>query len=197
MSQGFHVATDHCYGCKTCTVGCASEHLLNPGVLLRRVRQIDTADPIGHAFVSMSCNHCDEPVCVTNCPVGAYVKQEDTGLVIQDHALCIGCKTCIEACPFGAPSYDEKSSTTYKCDGCITRRNAGLPPVCTIVCPSANISMDEFDSLSSTHVDGSSIKDVVETMPNLVVTLDPDISVDIFTDIDGWTETVDRGGEAY
>lgn len=197
MSLGFHVATDHCYGCKTCTVGCANEHLLNPGVLLRRVRQIDTSDPIGHAFVSMSCNHCDEPVCVANCPVGAYAKQEDTGLVIQDHSLCIGCKTCIEACPFNAPSYDEVSSTTYKCDGCIVRRQEGLPPVCTVVCPSANISMDEFESLLSAHADSVSVKEVVETMPNLTVSLDPDITVDVFTDIDGWEETVDRGGEAY
>ena len=93
MTLGFHVATDHCYGCKTCTVACANEHLLNPGVLLRRVRQIDVSEPVGHAFVSMGCNHCDDPACVANCPVGAYTKQEDTGLVIQDHSLCIGCKT--------------------------------------------------------------------------------------------------------
>ena len=71
MTLGFHVATDHCYGCKTCTVACANEHLLNPGVLLRRVRQIDVSEPVGHAFVSMGCNHCDDPACVANCPVGA------------------------------------------------------------------------------------------------------------------------------
>ena len=197
MTLGFHVATDRCYGCKTCTVACANEHLLNPGVLLRRVRQINVSEPVGHAFVSMSCNHCDEPACVANCPVGAYTKQEDTGLVIQDHSLCIGCKTCIEACPFHAPSYDEATSTTYKCDGCIDRRAAGLPPVCTVVCPSANISMDEFESVLSAHEGAVSVKDVSETQPNLAVTLDEDITVEAFADIDGMAETVDRGGEDY
>ena len=47
MTLGFHVATDRCYGCKTCTVGCANEHLLNPGVLLRRVRQINVSNRWG------------------------------------------------------------------------------------------------------------------------------------------------------
>lgn len=198
MSFGFHVATDHCYGCKTCSVGCANEHLLKPGVLLRRVRQIDTSDPIGHAFVSMSCNHCDNPACVENCPVGAYTKDEETGLVIQNHELCIGCQTCIEVCPFHAPAYCEEDSTTYKCDGCITRRQAGLSPVCTIVCPSANISSsDDFDELAGMFPNSVSIKDQAETGPNMMVALDPNIDVSIFADIDGNENTVDRGGVNY
>lgn len=193
MALGFHVATDRCYGCKTCTVSCANEHLLSPGVHLRRVRQINAPEPVGHAFVAMSCNHCDEPACVANCPVGAYTKQEDTGLVIQDHSICIGCKTCIMACPFNAPAYCEADSTTYKCDGCINRQKAGLAPVCTVTCPSGNITMDEAESLP----EGESVKDVVATKPNLVVTLDKELAIEAFVDIDGWSETVDRGGEGY
>lgn len=193
MAQGFRVATDRCYGCKTCTVSCANEHLLHPGVLLRRVRKIDVSGPVGHAFVSMSCNHCDEPACVANCPQAAYTKDEKTGLVIQDHEKCIGCQTCVKACPFHAPAYCEEDKLVFKCDGCIDRQSAGLPPVCTVVCPSANISMGEFDSLA----DGESIKDVVETKPNMKVVLDEDITVDVFADIDGLAETVDRGGENY
>lgn len=197
MTLGFHVATDSCYGCKTCTVACANEHLLVPGVLLRRVRQVDAADPVGHAFVSMSCNHCDEPACEKNCPVGAYAKDEETGLVVQDHSLCIGCKTCVEACPFHAPAYCEEDSTTYKCDGCINRRAAGLPPVCTVVCPSANISMDEFDAVVSSHSGCVSVKDEADTKPNLAVTLDKDITIDVFADIDHAEGLVDAGGEGY
>ncbi len=68
--------------------------MLPAGVYLRRVRIIDTAT--GMAYVSMSCNHCDEPACVTNCPVGAYTKDEKTGLVVQDHEKCIGCQTCVQ-----------------------------------------------------------------------------------------------------
>ena len=120
MTQGFYVNSADCYGCKSCQVACATEKVLTPGVFIRRVRQINAAAPGGHAFVSMACNHCDEPACVANCPVGAYQKM-DNGLVVQDHDKCIGCKTCIEACPFHAPSYDEATSTTYKCDGCANR----------------------------------------------------------------------------
>jgi anaerobic dimethyl sulfoxide reductase subunit B len=197
MTLGFYVATDHCYGCKTCTIACANEHLLSTGVFLRRVRHIDTSDPVGHAFVSMSCNHCDDPACVKNCPVGAYTKDEETGLVVQDHSLCIGCKSCIEACPFHAPAYCEEDSTTYKCDGCVQRRSIGLQPVCTIVCPSANISMDEFDTLLSSHSGCVSVKDKAETKPNLAVMLDKDITADVFTDIDYAEGLVDAGGEGY
>ena len=92
MTQGFFVNSDDCYGCKSCQVACANEKLLTPGVFIRRVRQINAAAPGGHAFVSMACNHCDEPACVANCPVGAYQKM-DNGLVVQDHDKCIGCKT--------------------------------------------------------------------------------------------------------
>ena len=197
MTLGFHVATENCYGCKTCTIACANEHLLNSGIYLRRVREIDRSDKVGHAFVSMACNHCDEPACLANCPVGAYTKDEETGLVIQDHEKCIGCQTCVQKCPFHAPVYDEEESKTYKCDGCINRRNAGLAPVCTVVCPSMNISMDEFDKVLSAHADAMSVKDEVETKPNYAATLDSDLDIKMFTDIDGWAETVDRGGEGY
>lgn len=197
MSCGFHVATDTCYGCKTCTVACANEHLLPAGVLLRRVRQIDVADPIGHAFISMACNHCDDPACLNNCPVQAYTKL-DNGLVVQNHDLCIGCQACIEACPFHAPAYNEQDSTTYKCDGCIDRLNQGLEPVCMMVCPSANIAFSEnFESLSETFAEAQSIKDQSATKPNMIATLDSDISIEAFADIDGGEGVVDRGGENY
>lgn len=59
MTQGFFVNSANCYGCKSCQVACANEKVLTPGVFIRRVREVEKAG--GHAFVSMSCNHCDEP----------------------------------------------------------------------------------------------------------------------------------------
>ena len=58
--------------------------------------------------------------------------------VKTDPELCIGCKTCISACPYGAPSYDEATSTTFKCDGCYDRRQRGELPACVVACPGAN-----------------------------------------------------------
>ena len=192
MAQGFYIATDRCYGCKTCTVACANEHLLGPGIVLRRVRRIGVEEPVGHAFVSMGCNHCDSPACVENCPVGAYTKMEDTGLVIQDHSLCIGCQVCIDVCPFHAPHYNEADGTTYKCDGCIERLKAGQAPACVEACPEGNIVFGDFDELAV--LDGAvSTKDVADTAPNLVVTLDPDIDIEVFAAIDDMDETTDTG----
>ncbi len=193
---GFSVNSSNCYGCKTCQIACANEKMLPAGVYPRRVRVVDTAT--GMSYVSMSCNHCDEPACVANCPVGAYEKDEETGLIIQDHDKCIGCQTCIQKCPFHAPAYNEEESKTYKCDGCITRQKAGEAPVCTIVCPSMNISFDtDFDSLLSKDADVKSIKDIVGTKPNYDIVPDKDFDTAMLKDIDGWTETVDRGGESY
>lgn len=198
MTLGFNVTTDRCIGCKTCSVACAKEHLLEPNVLIRRVRQINTSDPIGHAFVSMSCNHCDVPVCVASCPAGAYTKQEDTGLVLKDISLCTGCKTCIEVCPFNAPTYDQINNVTQKCDGCVARLEAGMLPMCVISCPNANITQDDFESLLSSFPNSVSIKEVVdEVQPNLAISLDPGITVDIFVDIDGFSGTVDTGNGMF
>ena len=187
MTKGFYVTTNRCVGCKTCMTSCAAFRGLNTegGVFIRRVREIETADMTSHAFLSMSCNHCDDPVCLANCPVSAYTKDPETGLVVQDHTLCIGCQTCVNMCPFHAPRYNEADSTTYKCDGCIDRVNAGLKPVCVNVCWNGNITLGDFDELVAEHADGVSIKDVVETKPNYAVTLDKDLTVDMFADIDG------------
>lgn len=189
MTQGFFVDSANCYGCKSCQVACANEHLLTPGVFIRRVRQFYPDNAEGHAFVSMSCNHCDNPACVDNCPVGAYTKRED-GLVVQDHDKCIGCQTCVQACPFHAPTYDEATSTTFKCDGCVTRQAAGLMPVCTITCPSANLTLGEIESL-----EGTDMKDQAETKPNLKVSLDKDIEASVFADIDNADGLIDTGVE--
>lgn len=188
MAQGFFINSEDCYGCKSCQVACANEKLLAPGVFIRRVRQIERAG--GHAFVSMSCNHCDQPACMENCPVGAYQKM-DNGLVVQDHDKCIGCKTCIEACPFHAPAYDEATSTTYKCDGCANRQARGEMPVCAVTCPSANLTLGETDSLP----EGTDMKDQAATQPNLKVALDKDIDASAFADIDGVAGLVDTGVE--
>ena len=194
MANGFFHNSANCYGCKTCMLACANEKTTTPGVFPRRVRQINTAD--GHSFISMSCNHCDEPACMANCPVGAYSKDDASGLVIQDHELCIGCKTCINSCPFHAPAYDEEESKVYKCDGCIDRQADGLEPMCVLTCPSMNISYGEFDGLP----EGESIKEMAPTKPNFKIKADPDIADAlgaIFADVDAAEGIVDTGGESY
>ena len=189
MSFGFETLSDTCYGCKTCMVACANEKQLLPGVFLRRVRMFDGGEEPKHAFVSMACNHCDEPACMKICPVGAYSKNED-GLVIQDHVLCIGCQSCINECPFHTPSFDAEEGKTYKCDGCASRQAMGLEPVCVAMCPGSNLVAGDFDSL-----EGEALKDLGETKPNLKVRIDPDIEMSMLVAIDENKNLVDRGVE--
>jgi len=85
-------------------------------------------------YLSVSCNHCEEPSCLKACPVGAYSKEEEFGVVLHDKKKCIGCKRCIAACPYGAPQFNEKEKKVDKCDFCIHRLKAGLPPACVRTC---------------------------------------------------------------
>ena len=140
MALGFYSNNKDCYGCKTCSMACMTTRLSGQtATFLRRVDVILDGEAEAQSFLSLACNHCDEPACLANCPVGAYTKL-DNGVVVQDHDLCIGCKTCISACPYGAPVFDEASSTTYKCDMCIDRLERGEKPACVEACPAATSS---------------------------------------------------------
>ena len=85
-------------------------------------------------FVPKLCNHCDKPPCVQVCPVGATFKTED-GVVLVDEQYCIGCRYCIQACPYGARYLDPRSKTADKCTFCYHRITKGLLPACVEVCP--------------------------------------------------------------
>ncbi|MBO8182624.1 MAG: 4Fe-4S dicluster domain-containing protein [Archaeoglobus sp.] len=92
-------------------------------------------------FVPKLCNQCEEPPCVQVCPVGATFKTED-GVVLVDEKYCIGCRYCIQACPYGAryiyPSSGPVKSrvgTADKCTWCYHRIRKGLEPACVKVCP--------------------------------------------------------------
>jgi DMSO reductase iron-sulfur subunit len=174
MALGFWMNNKNCYGCKTCSIACKSEKQLNNGVLLRHVTEIKQDNPLAFAFLSMACNHCDDPACMKNCPVGAYSKRDD-GIVVQDHSLCIGCKTCVEACPYGAPCYDEETSTTFKCDMCIARQEQGLKPACVEACPGMNIEIGEMEELQKAYKADIVSDDSAGTKPNFVITVDPNL----------------------
>lgn len=152
MALGFWMNNKNCYGCKTCSIACKSEKQLDQGVLLRHVTEIKQDDPRALSFLSLSCNHCDEPACVANCPVQAYTKLEN-GIVQQNHDLCIGCKTCIEACPYGVRVYNDGepayaldfavgypdapahlANTVEKCTLCANLIKQDQQPMCVQAC---------------------------------------------------------------
>ena len=103
-----------CMGCHACEVACKQEHEL--GVGPRLVRVFERAPD----FFPIYCHHCANAPCKESCPVDAISKSEQ-GLVLIDDDLCIGCKECMEACPFGAMQFDDDRETAAKCDLCVER----------------------------------------------------------------------------
>ncbi|MDA8193979.1 MAG: 4Fe-4S dicluster domain-containing protein [Thermaerobacter sp.] len=140
-----------CVGCQSCVVACKSENNVPLGVYRTWVDVYQTGetvpDPNGDIVVNGSryrqevrlmnvpklCNHCDNPPCVNICPVMATYKRED-GIVLVDPDLCIGCGTCVNACPYDARFLNPVSHTADKCTFCVERVDEGLLPACVTTC---------------------------------------------------------------
>jgi Fe-S-cluster-containing dehydrogenase component len=105
-------------------------------------------DVLRSFFVPKLCNHCDSPPCVQVCPVGATFKTED-GVVLVDSDYCIGCRYCIQACPYGARYLNPRTKTADKCTFCYHRITKGLLPACVEVCPTQARVFGELGSPSS------------------------------------------------
>ena len=101
MTQiGFYYDQTRCAGCKTCQVACKDKNRLGVGPVLRKVasRQVGTYPAVKLYHLSASCNHCESPACMAKCPTGALSKT-DEGAVVRDAEACIGCSSCVNACP--------------------------------------------------------------------------------------------------
>ncbi len=147
---GFAIDHRSCIGCHACTVACKQEHGVELGVFRTWVKYIEqgTFPDAKRYFSVLRCNHCDDAPCVKVCPVTALYKRED-GIVDFDSDRCIGCKACMNACPYDALYIDPHSHTAAKCNFCAHRVEGGLKPSCEIVCPTeAIVSGDLDDPLS-------------------------------------------------
>ena len=130
-----------CMGCHSCEVACKQEHGL--GVGPRLVRVIEDAPD----YFPIYCHHCPDAPCKKSCPVDAITRNE-SGIVLIDAELCIGCKECLEACPFGAMQYDTDLDIAIKCDLCIQRLKENQVPACSAVCPTGCIRWGDTRSVA-------------------------------------------------
>lgn len=183
MTQyGFYMDTARCTGCKTCELVCKDYHDLGPDILFRRIldyeggtwTQNDDGTWNQAAFnyhISISCNHCDNPACMAECPTGAIQKDDETGLVGIDPALCTGCGTCKMVCPYLAPRIDESLNVARKCDGCLARVRNGEQPMCVGACPLRALEFGPIEELREKHGDVCQVPPLLEptTGPNLVI----------------------------
>jgi len=133
------VDADRCIGCHSCEVACKLENDLPSGPRPVKVLQLGPVEGAGGLimrFQPVTCLHCDRPACVTACPTGAMKKRPD-GIVYSDTELCIGCRTCSVACPFGIPELNPATGKIAKCDGCMARVDVGMWPACALKCPTS------------------------------------------------------------
>ena len=107
---------EKCTGCRLCELVCAvrHDHVSNPA--RSRIRVVKWEDE--GIYVPMTCQQCEDAPCLNACPVKAISHNEELGRVEVDYELCIGCRTCVSVCPFGAMHFDTIDRRVVKCDLC-------------------------------------------------------------------------------
>jgi Fe-S-cluster-containing dehydrogenase component len=175
---GWLIDLDKCTGCDSCSIACKSENNTRPlsspmpfkkgrGVLPDHVSYRWVVKKEGGVypnpsltFVTSACNHCEHPACLASCPVSdannpsnennAIFKRTADGIVLINQDSCIGCKNCIQSCPYGAPQFNSQTEKVEKCTFCIHRLDAGFLPACVTTCVGNALHIVENFNLDET-----------------------------------------------
>ncbi len=149
-SYGFLIDNRKCIGCHACSTACKSENEVPLGVNRTWVKYVEKGvfPNTRRYFQVTRCNHCANPPCVHICPTRAMFQRAD-GIVEFDPERCIGCKACMQACPYDAIYMDPDSHTAAKCHYCAHRTDVGLEPACVIVCPVHAIVAGDMNDANS------------------------------------------------
>jgi len=176
-NYGMVIDLKRCYGCYACVMACKTKNHTPPGVFWARVLKGEegTFPNTVRQALPVLCMHCEEPSCVEVCPTGATFIQDD-GIVVVDKDLCMGCKSCLMACPYGArysvekwesyfpeglplSEYEEFAKQKWeedsgcgvatKCDFCKDRLSGGKDPACVEACPANARVFGDLDDPNS------------------------------------------------
>lgn len=170
-----------CDGCKTCTAACQNMHFTEPDREWIKVFKMKDAESTAPYFFPKPCFHCDNPPCTKVCPVNATFKRQD-GIVLIDNERCIGCRSCMAACPYstrffnwshpgalqkaavGNMAYSPEQSvprrmgTVEKCDFCPDMIRQGMMPACSTSCPMNAIYFGDQNEDAVTNASGVTVK---------------------------------------
>ncbi|HKJ60052.1 MAG TPA: 4Fe-4S dicluster domain-containing protein [Halobacteriales archaeon] len=163
---GFVIDNRRCIGCHACTVACKAEHDDPIGVNKTWVKYIEKGEfpNTQRNFSVMRCNHCDDSPCTDVCPVTALWERED-GIVDFDPERCIGCKACMQGCPYDALYIDPNTHTAAKCNYCSHRVDSGREPACVTVCPEDAIISGDMEDPNATITQTISNQEVQARKP--------------------------------
>lgn len=133
---GMLIDVRRCIGCHACSVSCKAEFDVPLGATRSWVEYVEKGDypDVSRSFLPRLCNQCSEPQCVSVCPTGATYKRKEDGVVVVDADICIGCKYCLEACPYDVRFINPATGTADKCDFCLHRVEKGVEPACVNAC---------------------------------------------------------------
>jgi Fe-S-cluster-containing dehydrogenase component/formate-dependent nitrite reductase membrane component NrfD len=150
MRWGKVIDHDRCIGCHACSVACKQENGVPLGSFRTWVKYVEkgTFPEVRRHFAVLRCNQCENPPCVAICPTSAMYRRPD-GIVDFDSEQCIGCKGCIQACPYDAIYIDPDSQTAAKCHFCAHRVEKGLEPACVTACPERALLVGDLDDATS------------------------------------------------
>lgn len=150
--KGMVIDLDRCIGCRACAVACKAEHGVRLGGFRSWVSEAERGSypAVARDFLPRLCNHCQDAPCMKVCPTGATHRGGD-GSVLIDTSRCIGCRHCMQACPYQARYFNSQNDpmpeqvrfparthgTVDKCDFCARRVTAGGDPACVSTCPAS------------------------------------------------------------
>lgn len=140
MAKVLYVNHEKCTGCRLCELVCAVSHdgISNPARSRIRVMKWEAEG----LYIPMTCQQCQDAPCLKVCPVKAISQEEQTGRVTVDYNTCIGCRSCVSVCPFGAMSFNTIDRRVLKCDLCDGN------PQCVRFCEVKAVDFVEADDVS-------------------------------------------------
>src|SRR4051812_7776884 len=149
-NYGFAIDLRKCIGCHACTIACKAEHEIPVGANRCWVKTVEKGSfpETRRFFFPVLCNQCEEAPCVRICPTNALFKRRD-GIVDLNTGNCIGCRACMEACPYDQLFIDPNTHTAEKCNFCANRVENKLLPSCVIVCPTQCRIFGDLDDPTS------------------------------------------------
>ena len=149
-TKGILIDSTRCIGCGACEKACKMRNNLPLGLEnhLSATAYTVVQERRPGIYVRRMCMHCENPTCVSVCPVGAFTKTA-AGPVTYDKDKCIGCRYCMYSCPFSVPKYQWDRVIPYvqKCSLCADRIEEGSEPACTAACPVGASIFGERDAL--------------------------------------------------